>query len=225
MYKLSTALLALANLAWSNPVPNGGTSNPNTYGLPQIARFENDPGATPLVAANPVDLYLDIFWQGWEVFTFGAAGDPTNLPGVIPQSPDNLISFGTLDAATIDQGTPELTVVYPDTTIDHFSFYSFFFGCVVSSTETAAGVPQTCTVTVTGFDKNNKQVAKQSFTFTSNGGLNQQMVQARLVGFDNLQRAEFSTKASLLGLPTTAAISTLGDTFNYTVFSASPISP
>ncbi len=51
-----------------------------------------------------------------------------------------------------------MTVVYPNMTIDHFSLFSFFFSlffaCVLSTKESAAGVPQSCTVMVTGLGKN-----------------------------------------------------------------------
>ena len=90
-----------------------------------VFQFENDVGATPLVALNPVDLYLDIFFKGWEVFAYGVAGATGNVPGVTPQLPPNLISYGALDTATIEEGTLALTVVYPDTTIDHFRLQFF----------------------------------------------------------------------------------------------------
>ena len=123
------------------------------------------------------------------------------------------------------EGTPALTTVYQDTTIDHFDFQSFYFGCVLSSQETATGVPQSCTVTVTGFDKNGKQVAKQSFPFVANA-LSQQMIKATLVGFTGLQTASFSIASNLLGvLPENATVSTVADTFSYTVYSQNPIAP
>ena len=186
-------------------------------------QFENDPGATPLVGFNPVNIYLDIFFKGWEVFDFGVAGSTANVPGVLPQSPPVLIGYGTLDAATVEQGTPALTVIYQDTTVDHFDFNSFFFGCALDTVEGAASAPQTCTVTVTGFDKNNKQVAQQKFNFVQDG-LSQQMVQAKLVGFTNLQTATFSTASTLLGtLPVNTTVSTVADTFNYTVYGQNPV--
>lgn len=177
------------------------------------------------MAGNPLEIYQDIFFQGFEVFIAGVAGATSDLPGVEPQSPPNLITYGTLGIATIDQGTPELTVVYPDTTIDHFSFFSFFYGCVLSTEETVLGMPQPCTVTVTGIDKNGMQVAQQAFEFNTNGGLSEQMVEAKLVGFTGLQSAIFSTSASLAGLPENATTATVADTFNYTVFGQNPISP
>ena len=191
--------------------------------LTNILQFENDQGALPLVAANPVNLYLDIFFNGWEAFVAGTGG--VVATGVAPQSPPNVTGYGSIDVATILQGTAVLTTVYPDTTINHFDFNSFFFGCVLSSQESAAGVPQSCTVTVTGLDKNGKQVAKQSFNFVANA-LSQQMIKATLVGFTGLQTATFSTSSKLVGaVPENATVTTLGDTFSYTVYSQNPISP
>jgi hypothetical protein len=110
---------------------------------------------------------------------------------LVSQTP-NLIGYGTLTLATIDQGTPELTVVYPVTKVDHFNFFSLFYGCALPSEKTVAGVPPPCTVTVTGIDKTNNQVAQQDYKTNTDGGLNEQMVEAWLVGLTGLQVATFS---------------------------------
>lgn len=234
MYRSILAVLAASGLVASTSAPP-----PTYYALNQIARvsactiqciyvvliilqFENDVGATQLVAANPVNVYDDMFFQGFEVFV---AGTTMNTPGVEAQSPPNVITYGATAVSTILQGTPALTVLYADSTIDHFSFFSFFLGCVVASEETVLGVPQPCTITVTGIDKNGKQVAQQDFKFNTNNGLSQQMIEAKLVGFTGLQTATFSTSASLVGLPINTTTAFLGDNFNYTVYGQNPISP
>lgn len=157
------------------------------------------------------------------MFTAGVGGAPAT--GVLPQSPPNQIASGPLTPATLLQGTPALTTVYQDTTIDRFDFFSFFYGCVLATQETVAGAPEPCTVTVTGLDKNGRQVAQQSFDFVANA-LSEQMNKATLVGFTGLQTATFSVTSKALGtLPENARVALVGDTFNYTVFSQNPISP
>ena len=118
-----------------------------------------------------------------------------------------------MDVATIDQGAPTLTADYQGSTIAYFNLYSFFFGCALGSEESVVGVPQSCNLTVTGLNAQGTQVAQQTFGFVSNGGLNQQMVEAELKGFQGLETAFFVTQAS-----DAATVATLADTFNYTVY-------
>ena len=74
-------------------------------------------------------------------------------------------------------------------------------------------MPQSCNLTVTGLNSQGTQVAQQTFAFVSNGALNEQMIEAKLKGFEGLQNAVFTTQASDKDL-----VATLADTFNYTVF-------
>jgi hypothetical protein len=56
--------------------------------LPQLARFDNDDGLV-LVPDAPVNVYLDIFWQGMSLMTQGL-----DAVGVEPNSPSNYIGYG-----------------------------------------------------------------------------------------------------------------------------------
>ena len=113
-----------------------------------------------------------------------------------------------------------MTTVYQDTTIDHFDLSSFFFGCVVGLDNGQADPAISCTVTATCVNPAGKTVASQSFNFMSNGGLVQNMVEAKPSGFKGCQFVSFVT-ASAAGATTGTAM----DTFTYTVYSTLPLSP
>ncbi len=140
--------------------------------------------------------------------------------GVAPQSPNIDIAYGALDAITIAQGTPEMTTVYQDTTVDFFDLISFYFGCVIGLEQGQADAVESCTVAATCVNPAGKTVATQSFPFVSNGGLVQNMVQAKPSGFKGCQFVKFITTSA--GGTATA---TVLDTISYTVYSKLPLSP
>lgn len=213
------AALALSSLVSAAPTGSSGSSSsswPSTtttwYSLPQLARFENDANGVPLVAVAPINLYLDIFWQGMSLTMTTAA---SALSGIVVNSPLNCAAYGAGDTATITQGTPSMTVNYADSTIDHFDLKSFYFACAVGAEASAAGAPLACKVTVTGKAKDGSVKAKQSFSFAPTG-LSANQVQAVLSkDFVSLYTAEFSTDTGA----TTTASATLIDTVSYTVYS------
>ena len=144
------------------------------------------------------------------------------VAGILPQSPPNDIGYGKLVDATIEQGTPMMTAVYPDTTVLFFDLTSFYFGCIVALQNTAADPPVPCTVTTTCVNPAGKTVATQSFVFATNGGLAQDMVQAKPIGFKGCQYVTFSTTSNN---PANVDIATGLDTISYTVYSTLPLSP
>jgi hypothetical protein len=115
-----------------------------------------------------------------------------------------------------------MTVDYEDSTIDHFDLNSFYYGCVTGLEESATAVVISCTVTVTGKDKNGDTIKQQSFPFTSNDGLIQQQEEAVLSGFTGLYSAEFSSTTG--DAETDLILATLIDTVSYTVYSSSRLS-
>ena len=174
------------------------------------SQFDNDAG-TPLVAVGPINEYLDIFWKGMSLVET-TSSSTKNLPGLVPNSPENCAAFGPGDVATILQGTPEMTAVYEDSTISNFTLGSFFWGCVLGSEESVASDPMSCTITLTGFSSAGKQIARQSFSFMADG-LEQQMIEAKPVGFTQVQYITFNIQA-----PNTT-LATLIDSVVYTLFS------
>lgn len=141
-----------------------------------------------------------------------SASNTQDLPGLIPNSPPNCAAFAPGDTATGLQGTPEMTAVYADSTISNFTLGPFFYGCVLGTEESLAGVPQSCTITLTGFNSKGIQIARQNFPFVANG-LQQQMIEAHPVGFTQVQYIAFTIQAP------NATLAALIDSVFYTVFS------
>ncbi|KAF2028332.1 hypothetical protein EK21DRAFT_90750 [Setomelanomma holmii] len=204
----STAFLAIASA-----LPQKSTTPAKSwYPLDQLARFENAEGL-PLVAASPINIYLDVFWQGMSLVQTGGV---QNVAFVEPNSPPNCAAYSKLDLATVQQGQPSMTTNYADSTIDHFDLHSFYFGCALGTQASVLGVPQSCTVSIKGYedDQATKLVTEQSFSF-SVGVLqtNAQMVKASVSSkFKDLKRVNFFVSNDA----TTAA---LIDTVSYTVYS------
>lgn len=141
-----------------------------------------------------------------------SASSTQDLPGIIPNSPPNCAAFAPGDDATILQGTPEMTVVYDDSTVSNFTLGSFFYGCVLGTEASLAAAPMSCTLTLTGFNSRGKQIAQQDFPFVADGE-QQQMIEAYPVGFTQVQYITFVIQAP------NATLAALIDTVSYTIFS------
>ena len=139
------------------------------------------------------------------------ASSTQDEPGVIPNSPPNYAAFSSGNVVTVAQGTPEMTAVYDDSTISNFTLGPFFYGCSLATKESLAGVPQSCTITLTGITSSGKQIAQQSFSYVADG-LQEQMIEAHPVGFTQVQYITFSIQA-----PNTT-IAGLIDSVSYNVF-------
>ena len=110
-----------------------------------------------------------------------------------------------------------MTTVYPDTTVVFFDLFSFYFGCVIGLEQSEASVLVSRTVAATCVNPAGQTVATQSFPFVSNGGLVQNMVEAKPSGFLGCQLISFSTTSA--GGATTA---TVMNTVSYTVYRELP---
>jgi len=87
--------------------------------------------------------------------------------------------------------TPRIYTDYDDSITDYFDLQSFYFGCVLATQETEAGVPVSCDVTVTGY-KNQEQVASQTVSFAPGLlALSADMTEAQLRGFSDVDDVEF----------------------------------
>ncbi|KAF9701116.1 hypothetical protein EKO04_001165 [Ascochyta lentis] len=186
------------------------------YSLDQLARFENSVGL-PAVAASPIGIYLDLFWQGMSLVQTGGI---QNLAIVAPNSPGNYAAYSALDVATVTQGQPSMMANYPDSTIDHFDLKSFYYGCSAATQASVAGLPLSCTITIKGYadDKAQKLVATQSFAFNVGLQTSAQMIKANVNSkFKGLKRVDYFVDNALIKAG-------LIDTVSYTVYSANKIS-
>ena len=104
-----------------------------------------------------------------------------------------------------------MTVVYDDTEFFFFDLLAFFFGCTTQDL-----APASCTVSATCINTANskqQQVASQSFNYVATGGLTQQMVQAKPVGFKGCQTVNFTTTGA-----GGSTIITVHDTISYILY-------
>ena len=227
MLHLAIIALATVMLAQAMALPN---PNPAPTGIPQLARvwiasridrqyqhadcatpqFDNDPGL-PAVGITPTNVYLDIFWKGMSLAETEASTVP-DLPSLIPNSPPNFAAFSPKNAATMLQGTPEMTTVYDDSTVTSLTLHSFFYGCSLGTEQSLVSVPLSCNITITGFSSSGNQTAQQIFAFVADG-LEQQMVQAKPSGFSGVQYITFAFQAA------TGTVALI-DTVSYDVLSA-----
>ena len=83
--------------------------------------------------------------------------------------------------------------------------------------EIVAARPQACTITIECISPSNATVATQAFTFATDGGISQQMIEAKRKGFKGHQSVDSST-THLSGTP----IATVMDTFSCIVYSSDP---
>ena len=182
------------------------------YSLDQVARFDNIAGV-PGVAVSPIGIYDDIFWQG---MSLAQTSGLQNLIIVVPNSPPNVAAYSALDVVTVTQGQPAMTVNYADSTVDHFSLKSFYYGCSSATQVSIAAKPLSCTISIKGYadDKATQLLASQSFDFeVALLQTNAQQLKANVDWrFKNLKRVEFFVSDDVV----TAG---LIDTVSYTVYS------
>lgn len=176
------------------------------YPLKQVAKFDNAVGV-PLIAASPIGIYQDIFWQG---MSLAKTSNVQSTALVTPNSPPNTAAYSALDLATIQQGQPSMLAKYSASTIEYFDLHEFYYGCTVATQISVAAVPIACTVTVKGYADaaGKKLVTSQDFKFTAPGLLtggklslqtNAPMQRAFLNGkFTGLQRVDFFVDSNLI---------------------------
>ena len=109
-------------------------------------QFENA-DIPPVVAAKPVGIYLDAYYNGME----GIAPAAPATAGIRQQSPLNEIGYGNTSLPTVLQGQPSITSVYPDSTVDFLDLISFYFGCVIGLRNSQAAPPPNCAVSHSRF--------------------------------------------------------------------------
>ncbi|CEJ80985.1 hypothetical protein VHEMI01140 [[Torrubiella] hemipterigena] len=194
---------AVAGLASAAPAAEKRTDN----GVHVVHSFE-DASKLPLVTLTTADKYKGLHYKGFFYVDAGVGG--LLLTGIRPHSPNTVVTTG--DLQTLVAGSPEINIDGTDT--KSFDFESFWFGCSANTAAVAVtGVPQGCTVTVTGYDTDGQVAGVQSFDYVPTG-LKDDMTQAVLGdGFCGLSRVEFNTKSALRPV-----IANLMDDLSFTLY-------
>lgn len=144
--KFSLAALGLLSAATqATPVPASSASS-NTV----LATFDDLPSLPGVSQLNPVGNYKGLNWNALDVLQAGVLG----INAVLPQSGINVAANGVTD--TLLAGGISITAQ----SVKSFDLEYAYFGCVVNTLETAASVPQACTVAFSGYKKGSNKVFK-----------------------------------------------------------------
>lgn len=188
-------------------VSSSNRFNTSIYTLLTVSQFDDIVVADAPLSLQPIGTYQDLVWDRFNVINVGNA-----LTGVAAQSKPNvavqyILSGGLGDTATLKPASSKTA---------YFSLQSFYFGCVPSSQETAAGAAIACTLTLTGKRKG-KVVVTQNISFAPaglTGLLVSPMKKQEFAGaWSNVDEVDFQ-QTGLLG----AATSVLYDNVKYTTF-------
>lgn len=176
------------------------------FQLTLSVQFDDIKVTVPVASLQPIGTYKGLNWDGFNVIDVSLA--PV---GVAPQTKPNvavqyILTTGLSNTATLKPASSKTA---------YFSLQSFYFGCVASSQETAAGVPISCSLTLTGKRKG-KTVVTQDVSFSPNGllGLTSTMKKQTFAGaWTNVDEVDFK-QTQLLA----AATSVLYDNVQFTTF-------
>ncbi|GAB7344152.1 hypothetical protein MBLNU457_2047t1 [Dothideomycetes sp. NU457] len=211
---IAAAALSLISMAASSPVamPDAPIGPPYWVNNEQVihwnAKFDDETaGVDGLPVANPESLgpYDNAFYGSWSVISQGELG-------VKAFSAPNFI---VANSAEEQDGTANIRADYDDSITDHLGFNYMYFGCVLASQETLAGVAVQCDIKVTGY-RNQQQVTSQIFSFTPGVSLGVDMQKAVFnSGFQNVDRIEVAVTDNAIVAATKAI---LVDNIDYFAF-------
>lgn len=136
---LSAALATLATLATATVIPKYG------LGTSELATFDDIQALPALSELSPIGVYKGLEYRALDTLIQGLLGQ--TITGVVPHSGDQVAANGVTDNLLTGSG-PALIPADGNKALDLESLY---FGCVVNSAETAAGVPSECTVAFTAY--------------------------------------------------------------------------
>lgn len=143
---------------------------------------------------------------------FSVNSKPSNaLPGVNSVSQPNRALYNVITSPSA-VNPPSIA-----TSQVCYQLQSFYFGCSLSDAQGAATAPVACTVTLTGFDGNNKQVGSQSFSFTPTGAVTSNMQLAKVTKIPKTKLIDFSTAVASTALGGNTVV-TLFDNVTYAQF-------
>ncbi|KAM0713545.1 hypothetical protein Q7P37_010507 [Cladosporium fusiforme] len=176
-----------------------------------LVKFDNVPAGlidgAPVRGLNPLGSHEGLYYSN-----MGVISATPLLAGLNPQSRPNVLGY---DVVASLQGQHELRTDYDDSTTSHFDLRSFYFGCVVSTQETLASLPLSCSIDITGY-RNGKKVASQTARFRKPLlQLTADMAKVELNGdFCDVDRVTFDTN----GLIPSVLLAVLMDNLEYTTF-------
>jgi hypothetical protein len=144
--KYSIAALALLGAAvQAGPVPAL-----RDFGTEVLATFDDRTAIPAVSLINPVGNYKGLNWKALDILQAGLNGQGA----VIAQSGANVAANGVPD--TIRNGGISITAQ----SVKSFDLHYAYFGCVVDTVETAASVPQACTIAFSAYKKGQSEVYK-----------------------------------------------------------------
>jgi hypothetical protein len=142
--KFSLASLGfLVAAAQAGPVPAL-----RDFGTEVLATFDDRTALIGLSEVNPVGNYKGLNWKALDVLQAGVLG----INAVLPQSGINVAANGFTN--TLLEGGISITAQ----SVKSFDLHYAYFGCVVNTVETAASVPQACTVAFSAYKKGQSEV-------------------------------------------------------------------
>jgi hypothetical protein len=182
------ALLAVA--AQAGPVPAA-----RDFGTEVLATFDDRTSIIGVSVINPVGNYKGLNWKGLEVLQPGVLG----ISPIIPQSGINVAANGA--PTQLLQGGISITAQ----SVKAFDLQQAYFGCTVNTVETAASLPQACTVAFSGYKKGQSEVFKTvNVQFNPENPVSSKMAKAEFdSSFAGLDRVDVALVAGLT--PTTLA--------------------
>ncbi|KAM0696564.1 hypothetical protein Q7P36_003812 [Cladosporium allicinum] len=144
--KYSIAALALLGAAaQAGPVPAL-----RDFGTEVLATFDDRTAIPAVSLINPVGNYKGLNWKALDILQAGVNG----FGAIIPQSGTIVAANGVPD--TIRDGGISITAQ----SVKSFDLHYAYFGCVVDTVETAASVPQACTIAFSAYKKGQSEVYK-----------------------------------------------------------------
>lgn len=136
----------LAAAVQANPVPAAAP-----FGTSVLATFDDLPSVPGVSELNPVGNYKGLNWKALDVLQAGVGG----INAVLPQSGKNVAANG-ITSTILQGGGISITAQ----SVKSFDLEYAYFGCVVNTVETAASIPQACTVAFSGYKKGQSKVFK-----------------------------------------------------------------
>lgn len=204
MQFILAALGMLAAAVQANPVPAAAAA-----GTSVLATFDDRASLIGVSELNPVRNYKGLNWRALDILQAGVLG----INAVLPQSGKNVAANG-VTSTVLQGGGISITAQ----SVKSFDLEYAYFGCVVNTVETAASVPQACTVAFSGYKKGQSKVFKtvnQSFDPTN--PLISKMTKASFdSAFKGLDRVDVAVVA---GVTPSTLTGLLIDNVKYTTYS------
>ncbi|RMZ02198.1 hypothetical protein D0862_06097 [Hortaea werneckii] len=215
--KAALCALALSGLASAFPAIQQRNAN-----------FDDLNAGTGVTSLTPVpDPYMGLDFDGFNVINVGNAvtgvkpqsGKQVGVQYILTTGKDNTANLKTTgDTKYFVCNDPSHPASWASITdIDRQVFQEFYFGCVLSSQETLAGVPTSCALTLTG-KRNGRTVVTQDVNFSGGlaNGVTKNMKRVLFDGrFTAVDEVSFELTSNLA-----AATSVLYDNVRYVTYSS-----